>query len=588
MPSDTNQRRLSAVLAADVAGYTRRMERDAEGTVAAWQAARREVINPAVASAAGKIVKLTGDGFLAEFPTVLGAVSCALELQQGLASSQLEFRIGVNLGDVIDDGEDIHGEGVNIAARLEALAEPGGICISGSVYEQVRNRIDPVFEDAGEHSVKHVSAPLRVWRWPADRDAVPESEPKLEPAAGEAGGLSLPDKPSIAVLPFDNIGGDPEQEYFSDGITEDIITELSRISGLFVIARHSTFSYKGQPYTLAQVARDLGVRYILEGSVRRAGNRLRVSAQLIDSNSGHCLWAERYDRDLEDIFAVQGEVAHNVAAALQVVLQPEEDERINRPPTENIEAYDIYLQTRSSLWPPTRENLLTARSAYRRIAEIDPDFAGGHAGQSMTYSLTAIFGLSDDPAEDAKLARELADKALAIDPGFAQAHSALGLACTAAGEHGEAVARAREGVELHPGNADSHLFLAFATLFGCDSESAYEAINTALRLDPKYVRGPYLNVLGMICFVAGRYAESADVFQRNIDRGGPIGPPALVFRTAALAADGRADEARDSARELLGFFPGFTLGGFHMLRVFRDAGVGHRTLSALCNVGLPD
>ena len=583
MTVNSNQRRLSAVLAADVAGYTRRMERDAEGTVAAWQAARRDVINPAVTAAAGKVVKLTGDGFLAEFPTVLGAVNCALELQQRLAPSELDFRIGVNLGDVIDDGEDIHGEGVNIAARLEALAEPGGICISGGVYEQVRNRIDPVFEDAGEHSVKHVSAPVRVWRWSGGRDVAPKPE-----VGDPGGGLALPDKPSIAVLPFDNIGGDPEQEYFSDGVTEDIITELSRISGLFVIARHSTFSYKGQPFTLAQVARDLGVRYILEGSVRRAGNRLRVSSQLIDSSSGHCLWAERYDRDLEDIFAVQGEVAHNVASALQVVLRPDENERISRPPTDNIEAYDIYLQIRSSLWPPTRENLLTARSAYRRIADIDPGFAGGHAGQSLTHSLMAVFGLSEDTEADAAEGRRLADEALLIDPGFAQAHSALGIACTAAGEHDKAVACARRGVELHPGNADSHLFLAFTTLFGCDVETAYEAINTALRLDPKYVRGPYLNVLGFVCFVAGHYAESIEVFQRNIDRGGPIGPPALAFRTAALATEGRMEEARASARELLGFFPGFTLGGFHMVHVFRDADVMQRALSALRDAGLPD
>ena len=355
-----------------------------------------------------------------------------------------------------------------------------------------------------------------------------------------------------------------------------------------MIARHSTFSYKGQAFTLPQVARDLGVRYILEGSVRRAGNRLRVSSQLIDSSSGHCLWAERYDRDLEDIFAVQGEVAQNVAEALQVVLQPDENERINRPPTENVEAYDIYLQTRSSLWPPTRENLLTARSAYRRIVEIDPGFAGGHAGQSMTYSLTAIFGLSDKPAEDAKRAAQLATRALELDPGFAAAHSAVGLACTAAGEHDEAILRTRRGVELHPGNADSHLFLAFATLFGGDTESAYEAINTALRLDPKYVRGPYLNILGIICFVSGRYVEAIDVFQRNIDRGGPIGPPALAFRTAALVVDGRKDAAQDSVGELLGFFPGFTLSGFHMLRVFRDPDVLQRTLSALREAGLPE
>ena len=492
MVDQPNQRRLSAVLAADVVGYTRHMERDSDGTVAAWQLARQEVINPSVADHSGKLVKLTGDGFLVEFSTVLDAVNCAVSMQQGLVSSELEFRMGINLGDVIDDGEDIHGEGVNIAARIEALASPGGISVSGSVYDQVRNRVDYRFEDYGEHQVKHVSAPVRVWRWSSGgRSAVVASETDI--VSEEA--LSLPDKPSIAVLSFDNMGGDPEQEYFSDGITEDIITELSKISGLFVIARHSSFVYKGQSVSLKQVGRDLGVRYILEGSVRKAGNRLRVSAQLIDSMTDHHLWAERYDRDLEDIFEVQDEVARNVAEALKVVLKPEEGEQISRSPTADIEAYDIFLRTRSSLWPPTRENLLTARSAYLQIAEIDPSFAGGHAGQSMTYSFTVLFGLSENPQEDARLALELANTALNLDSSFAQGYSALGLALTATGKHEEAVSHTKRAVELQPGNADAQLFTTFTHMFAGYIEVAYDAITTALRLDPQYVRGPYLNTV---------------------------------------------------------------------------------------------
>jgi adenylate cyclase len=581
-----NQRRLSAILAADVVEYTRHMERDSDGTVTAWQQARQEVINPTVAGHSGKIVKLTGDGFLVEFSTVLDAVNCAISLQRGLASSSLDFRMGINLGDVIDDGEDIHGEGVNIAARIEALASPGGIGISGSVYDQVRNRVDHRFEDYGEHQVKHVSTPVRVWHW-SSAEGTRDTDRDTNTVTNEKA-LSLPDKPSIAVLSFDNIGGDPEQEYFSDGITEDIITELSKISGLFVIARHSSFVYKGQSVSLKQVGQDLGVRYVLEGSVRKAGNRLRVSAQLIDSMSDHHLWAERYDRDLEDIFEVQDEVARNVAQALKVVLKPEEGEQISRPPTSNIEAYDIFLRTRSSLWPPTRENLLTARSAYHRITEIDPSFAGGHAGQSMTYSFTVIFGLSEDLQKDARLALDTANAALSLDDSFAPSCSALGLALTATGQHDEAITWTRRAVELQPGNADAQLFAAFAHLFAGHAEVAYEAITTALRLDPQYVRGPYLNMLGIVCFCGERYEEAIDVFKRNVDRGGPIGPPALAFRTAAYVAAGRMEEARVSVQELLSFFPAFSLTRFRMPQMFKNAADADRVISALRKSGLPE
>lgn len=583
MPDQPNQRRLSAVLAADVVGYTRHMERDSEGTVAAWQQARQEVINPAIASCSGKIVKLTGDGFLVEFSTVLDAVNCAVKMQQSLAASNLEFRMGINLGDVIDDGEDIHGEGVNIAARIEALAEPRGISISGSVYEQVRNRVDYQFEDCGEHEVKHISAPVRVWRWPAgERSGLVVRESANKEI------LPLPDKPSIAVLPFDNTGGDPEQEYFADGITEDVITELTKISGLFVIARHSVFVYKGQTVTLKQVGRDLGVRYVLEGSVRKAGNRLRVSVQLIDSMTDHSLWAERYDRDMEDIFEVQDEVARNVALALKVVLKPVEQELINRPPTENIEAYDIFLRTRSSLWPPTRENLLTARSAYRRITEIDADFAGGQAGQSLTHSFTVAFGLSEDPPQDSRLALEFASLAVSLDNSFAQAHSALGLALNTMGQYEEAIVSTRRAVELQPGNSDVQLFCAFSCLWAGHIEDAYNAVSTALRLDPQYVRGPYLNVLGIVCFCAGRYQEAIDTFKINIDRGGPIGVPALAFRTAAYSAAGEIEEAKKSAQALLNFSPDFSVSGFRMPHIFKNKDDSERVFSALRNAGLPD
>ena len=280
MADQSTQRRLAAILAADVVGYTRLMEKDADGTVAAWQAARADVIRPNALDHSGKLVKLTGDGFLIEFPTVLDAVNCAVAVQKELESSPLDFRIGVHMGDIIDDGEDIHGEGVNVAARLEGLGDAGGICISGSVHEQVRNRIDVTYDDLGEKEVKNVSAPVRVYAIRLDGAEAPASKPVTAPI----------DKPSIAVLPFDNLSGDPEQEYFSDGITEDIITALSHIRQFFVIARNSTFTYKGRAVDVQTIAKDLGVRYVLEGSVRKSGKRLRISAQLIDGETGSHIW----------------------------------------------------------------------------------------------------------------------------------------------------------------------------------------------------------------------------------------------------------------------------------------------------------
>ena len=348
------------------------------------------------------------------------------------------------------------------------------------------------------------------------------------------------DKPSIAVLPFTNMSGDSEQEYFSDGITEDIITELSKLSGLLVIARHSTFTYKGKSVTLSQVGRELGVRHVLEGSVRKVGNRLRISAQLSDAATDHHVWADRYDRDLEDVFAVQDEVARSVAAALAVALKPDEHERLGRPPTENIAAYDLYLRTRATPWPPTRENVLAARKVYERIAEIEPAFVGGHAGAALAGALSVIFGHSSQPRADAESAIETAEKALAID--------------------------------LQPSDSDAHAFLAMTLLSAGRGEEACQAAERALRLDPQYINGPYLNILGLAKFVAGEYEDAIDAFRRNLDWGGPIGVPALAALTASYAAAGRAEEARESARELLRFFPGFSISRSRGLIVFNGMG----------------
>ncbi len=497
MAEERIQRRLAAILAADVVGYSRLMEADEAATRARIRALHAELIDPRIAADGGRIFKTMGDGILVEFASAVDAVRNALAIQdamrqQGAGQTDdqaITFRIGVNLGDVIVEGDDIHGDGVNVAARLEGLCEPGAVYISASVHDQVAGKLAAAFDDLGDQSVKNIARAIRVYR------VRPEPEQTMTPDQTDAP-PPLPDKPSIAVLPFENMSGDPEQEYFSDGITEDIITELSKISGLFVIARHSAFVYKGQAVNLKDVGRDLGVRYVLEGSVRKAGNRLRITAQLIDATRDHHMWAERYDRDLKDIFAVQEEVARQVADALAVALKPGEAEQLAHAPTDNLDAYDFYMRARMSFYPPTRANLLNARNAFGRVIEIDPEFAGGHAGTSISYSMAVRHGHCDQPDVDAAKALQLARTAVALDPNFARAHSALGLAYVVLGRYDEAIIAAQRAVDLQPGDTDSYFQLAQCYSSAGDGERSREAVLTALRLDPRYVAGPYFNAWG--------------------------------------------------------------------------------------------
>ncbi|MDH3770482.1 MAG: adenylate/guanylate cyclase domain-containing protein, partial [Nitrospirota bacterium] len=381
---DPVERKLAAILAADVVGYSRLMGADEAGTHARLKKLRKDFVEPKVAEHRGRIVKLTGDGALAEFASVVDAVECALEIQQGLAEraantpehQRIELRIGINLGDVIFDEGDIYGDGVNVAARLEALAPAGGVCIADVVHQMVRGRLDVAFEDLGEQRVKNIAQPVRTWQWKHGAHA---AEPRSNEGA-DTTASALPDKPSIAVLPFDNMSADPEQEYFSDGITEDLITDLSQISGLAVAARNAVFVYKGHPVQPQQVSQDLGVRYVLEGSIRRAANRLRINAQLIDGADGFHLWAQRYDRVLEDIFDLQDEITHEIVDALKIHLTPRERGTIARRYTENLEAYDLFLRAREShLIRRTREGAERARIALERAIELDPGFAAAHS-----------------------------------------------------------------------------------------------------------------------------------------------------------------------------------------------------------------
>ncbi|HUV32146.1 MAG TPA: adenylate/guanylate cyclase domain-containing protein, partial [Devosiaceae bacterium] len=383
MPEERTNRRLAAILAADVVGYSKMMAADEAGTLAALRAHRESLFNPAVERHHGRIVKLMGDGTLVEFSSVVDAVKCALDIQLKAAEAAasdtaITLRIGVNLGDVIIDGDDIYGDGVNVAARLEPLAEPGGVCVASIVNESVGTRIEVRFEDGGEVAVKNIERPIRIWKWRPGRDAARAEAP----AGGTNGDANGGATASIAVLPFNNMSGDPEQEYFSDGITEDLITDLSKVAGLMVIARNSSFAYKGKSPDIRMVGRELGVGSVLEGSIRKAGNRVRITAQLIDAANGAHLWAERFDRDLTDIFEVQDEVTRKIVDALKVQLAPGDALKLKAAGTRSVEAHDLFLQAREMLQGPTKNRQVfdeTVRLAERAIA-LDPDYADPYAG----------------------------------------------------------------------------------------------------------------------------------------------------------------------------------------------------------------
>jgi adenylate cyclase len=397
MSGERVERRLAAILAADVAGYSRLMGEDEEGTLAALRAIRRELGDPKIAEHRGRIVKTTGDGFLAEFASVVDAVRCAVEVQHAMiarneavpAARRIEFRIGINLGDIIIEDGDIFGDGVNIAARLEALAEPGGICLSAAAHEQVRDRLDIAFHDLGEQQVKNIARPVRTYGI-----AVAAPSRAAPPVAAPP---PVPDKPSIAVMPFENLSGDREQEYFAEGMVEEIITALSRIRWLFVIARNSTFTYKGQAVDVKQVGRDLGVRYVLEGSVRKGGNRVRITTQLIEAETGTHLWADRFDGSIEDVFELQDRVATSVAGVIEPALQMAETRRARNRPTNDLTAHDLYLRAYELFLEFSRKSISQAIELLRRAIERDPRYGIALAFAAYYHSMLYQSGWADDP-----------------------------------------------------------------------------------------------------------------------------------------------------------------------------------------------
>ncbi len=576
------QRRLAAILAADVAGYTRLMEQDTDGTVAAWQAARQEVIKPTVAGHSGKIVKLTGDGFLVEFSTVQDAVNCAIAMQRGLASSSLDFRMGVNLGDIVDDGEDIHGEGVNVAARLEGLADPGGICLSGDVYNQVRNRVDAIFEDMGRQEVKNVSAPVQVYAVRLDGSATPST-------SGALGAPAISDKPSIAVLAFDNMSGDPEQEYFSDGITEDIITALSAVHSFFVIARNTSFTYKGRAVDVTQVAKELGVQYVLEGSVRKAGNRIRVTAQLIEAATGSHIWADRFDGTPDDIFDLQDEITASVVATIQPALGRAEVKRIKQKRPENLDAYDYTLRGLAHMDLVNTEDSLKALGLFLKAIEIDPGYARAYASASWHYRRQVqIGGMVLTKEEQAECLR-LAELALKSDPADPYVLYQVALSVGLVGGNLERGLELTEQALAINSNG-TRIWLTRSTLQNRlgNPEGAIESVERSIRLSPN---DPSLWVahgeLSKAHFQLVDYETALGFARRSVEKHADNLPAHHVL-IASLAQLDRIDEAKTALNRLEELDPGLTIE--RLLEIFPLSGYRNLDgmLDGLRKAGLPE
>jgi adenylate cyclase len=578
------ERRLAAIFTADVAGYSRLVGADEEGTIDRLSAHRRELIEPKIAEHQGRLVKTTGDGVLAEFASPVKAVRCAIDVQHGMAArnvdipegSRIEFRIGINLGDVVVDDDDIYGDGVNIAARLENIAEPGSVFISRAVRDFVTDTAELVLEDLGERELKNIAKPVQVFRIAAPAQAV---------AASQAPAPAVPQKPSIAVLPFTNMSGDVEQEYFSDGMTEDLITDLSKISALFVIARNSSFAYKGRLVKVQEIGRDLGVRFVLEGSIRKSGNRVRITAQLIDAESGGHLWAERFDRDLTDIFATQDEVVEKIVRALAVTLTQGEEKRLGRRGTDNVAAYEAVLRARELLGAATRETVAQARAMYQRAIELDASYAVPHAGLAATAVSDYVSDWADDPGAELDQAERWARRALELDESEPFAHMALGHVLLWRRDHDGALAEFRSMIALDPNFAQGHSATGLALMYAGRAAEALEAFALSKRLDPHYP-SIVLHYLAQANFSLGNCGTAAKQLLERIART-PGTDSSRMMLAACYGHLGRVEEARAAWAELLKVNPDFSLEQRKRVLPYKDPRDFARIADGLVKAGLP-
>jgi adenylate cyclase len=630
MNEEQARRKLAAILSADAKDYSRLMEDNEEATVRTITA-YRELMVSQIQNQNGRVVDAKGDNLLAEFSSVVDAVRCAVEVQQELRKRnaeltedrKMDFRIGVNLGDVIEEEETIYGDGVNIAARLEALAEAGGICISGTAFDQIRKRLSVGYEYLGEQAVKNIETPVRVYRVLMEPEAVGKVigekklgprqwrwailggvavliilagalaiwnfylRPSFEPASVDRMAFSLPDKPSIAVLPFDNLSGDPEQEYFSDGITEQIITGLSKIPQLFVVARNSSFIYKGKAVKVGQVAEDLGVRYVLEGSVQRSGDRIRITAQLIDAIKGHHLWAESYDRELEDLFALQDDITLKIMTAMRVKLaHGGQFEAYEKFSASNIRALEKGMKGVQIMRRMTKQDMSQARKLFEEAIALDPEYVGAYTVLAMTHLYEVWLGWSKSPRESMVQAIKLARKSLAMAENFDMTHSLIGHIHLAKRQYAKAIAAGERAIELNPNSADAHARLAMTLTMAGRHEEAIALLERAIRLNP-YPPNWYLSNLGNAYRNAGKYEEAVTSYKKVLKRN-----PNFLFAHRGLASVysllGREDEARAEVQEILRINPALSIQRLAKILLYKNKADRDMVIDALRRAGLPE
>jgi TolB-like protein/Tfp pilus assembly protein PilF len=586
MADEGFKRKLTAILSADVAGYSSLMDDNEEKTIRTLQN-YCSAITTLIGHNQGRVVDIIGDNLLAEFSSAVDAVNCGTEIQQELSqrnmelpdNRKMEFRIGINVGDVVEENGRIYGDGVNIAARVEELAEAGGICISGRVYDQVENKLDLAYAYLGEQKVKNIARPIRVYVVQMVPD-VNESEMGKKHES--------PAKPSIAVLPFLNMSGDVDQEYFSDGITEDIITALSSFRWFFVIARNSSFTYKGKTIEVKQVAEDLGVRYVLEGSVRKVGKKVRITAQLIDAPTGFHVWAERYDRDLEDIFAVQDEITHNIVRSVGPEFLSAEMKRAQRKDIRNLDVWDCIMRASSHHGRYTKKDTTEAQRLLHKAIELDPMSPEAFCLLAFTHLMQVQFGWSESTAKSIKEAEKAAQSAVAIDDRDAWAHTALGLVDLISKRYDDATGRLEKAIDLNPNLANAYGALGQAQALAGEYEAAVTHINKAIRLSPHDPFAPYwFGHLGVAAFADEHY-EDARYWGRKTIQQNPMFPGGHRLMAASCGQLGRTQEAANELKELLLLMPGMTADDVRKQVPFKRSNDMERYIDGLRKAGLKE
>lgn len=592
MANERLDRRLAAVLAADVAGYSRLMGLDEEGTLALLKTVRKTIVDPSISAHRGRIVKTTGDGMLVEFGSAVDAARCAADVQREMIDQnadlprdrRVEFRIGIHVGDIIFDEDDIFGDGVNIAARLEGISDAGGVCISDDAYRQIRGKVEIVFDDIGPQALKNIAEPMRAWRIRIDADASLSCSQK---APSDSRPLSLPEKPSIAVLPFQNMSGDAEQEYFADGMVEDIITGLSRSRSLFVIARNSTFTYKGKVVDIRQVGRELGVRYVLEGSVRKAGNRIRITGQLIEASTGNHIWADRFDAELQDVFDLQDRVTSSVIGAIYPSIRSAEIERSSRKKPQDLNAYDYAMRAMPHVWALEKDESAKAIELLDQAIALDPKYPLALSLAGWCHAQRSVYNWAEDISASQALALTLAERAAELSGDDPLILAVLGAVHTFVRNYGTARVLLERAIALDPSGAWSWSRLGWLENYADRPEQALEKFERALRLSPLDPMN-FNNYVGMGSAneILENYDKAASFYLRAIDER----PHAIwIYRNLAssLSGAGRMEEAKKAYSEVMRNYPDLTIAKFRQAMVFSPSALD-RMAENLRKLGLPE